>query len=245
MELTFLQWALVGFGAFLLGVSKSGIKGIGVFIVTLMAMVFGSKISTGIVMPMLIVGDVFAVIYYKRHAQWKYIFILIPWMILGVLIGVWLGKDLPEVAFKRLMAVIILGSVGLMYWSEKRNNDYMPESKIFGAMMGSLAGFTTMVGNLAGPIANIYFLLMRFPKNHFIGTAAYLFFVINLFKLPFHIFSWETITTDTIIINLKVLPIQILGLVAGVYLVKKINEAMYRKMILALTAIGAIMIFAR
>lgn len=245
MELTFLQWMLVGLGALLLGVSKSGIKGIGVFIVTLMAMVFGSKVSTGIVMPMLIVGDIFAVIYYKRHARWKYIFILIPWMMLGVLLGVWIGKDLPEVSFKRLMAVIILASVALMYWSEKRDSNYMPESKIFGAMMGSLAGFTTMVGNLAGPIANIYFLLMRFPKNEFIGTAAYLFFVINLFKLPFHIFFWNTITTETIIVNLKVLPIQILGLVAGVYLVNRINEKMYRILILALTAIGAIMIFVR
>ena len=245
MELTFLEWGLVAFGAFLLGISKSGIKGIGVFIVTLMAMVFGSKVSTGIVMPMLIVGDIFAVIYYKRHAQWKYIFILIPWMIVGVLLGVWLGKDLPEESFKQLMAVIILVSVGLMYWSEKRESYYFPKSRTFGAGMGTLAGFTTMVGNLAGPIANIYFLLMRFPKNHFIGTTAYLFFVINLFKLPFHIFSWETISEETLMINLKVLPVQVLGLVVGVALVKKIQEGWYRKMILILTAIGAVMIFLK
>ncbi len=216
MELSILQWGLVSCGAFLLGISKAGIKGIGVFIVTLMAIVFGSKVSTGIVMPMLIVGDIFAVIYYKRHAQWKYIFILIPWMIIGVLVGVWLGKDLPEETFKRWMAVIILISVGLMYWSEKRSNDYFPESRAFGGFMGSMAGFTTMVGNLAGPIANIYFLLMRFPKKNFIGTTAYLFFIINLFKLPFHIFSWGTITSETIMVNLKVLPVQILVLIAGV-----------------------------
>ena len=245
MELTAIQWILVGFGALLLGISKAGIKGIGVFIVTLMAIVFGSKVSTGIVMPMLIVGDVFAVIYYKRHAQWKYIFILIPWMIVGVLIGVWLGRDLPEEAFKRWMAVIILISVGLMYWSERRSNNYFPESRVFGSFMGSMAGFTTMVGNLAGPIANIYFLLMRFPKKDFIGTTAYLFFIINLFKLPFHIFSWGTITIDTIMINLKVLPIQICGLILGVWMVKKIKEGAYRKMILLLTAIGAILIFLR
>ena len=65
-------------------------------IVTIMALVFGSKSSTGIIVPLLIVGDIFAVIYYNRHARWDYLFKLLPWMIAGVLIGVWIGKDLPE-----------------------------------------------------------------------------------------------------------------------------------------------------
>jgi uncharacterized membrane protein YfcA len=245
MEMTWLQWILVGSGAFLLGISKSGIKGIGVFIVTLMAIVFGSKTSTGIVMPMLIVGDVFAVVYYNRHAQWKYIFILLPWMVAGVLLGVWYGKDLPENSFKQVMAVIIIISVIIMYWWERRKSKYIPQSYFFGGIIGVMAGFTTMVGNLAGAFANIYFLVMRLPKNNFIGTAAYLFFLINLFKLPFHIFSWETITTETLMINLKVLPVQVLGLLTGVAMVKKISDGFYRKMILILTALGAVLILLR
>lgn len=245
MEMTWLQWVLVGSGAFLLGISKSGIKGIGVFIVTLMAIVFGSKTSTGIVMPMLIVGDVFAVIYYNRHAQWRYIFILMPWMIIGVLLGVWYGQDLPEQNFKQVMAGIIIISVIIMYWWERRKSTYIPRSYFFGGIIGVMAGFTTMVGNLAGAFANIYFLVMRLPKNNFIGTAAYLFFFINLFKLPFHIFSWETITIETLIINLRVLPVQVLGLIAGVAMVKKISDGFYRKLILILTALGAVLILLR
>ena len=245
MDLSLWQWILVATGAFMLGISKSGIKGIGVFIVTLMAVVFGSKTSTGIVMPMLIVGDIFAVIYYNRHAQWKYIFILMPWMILGVLLGVWYGMELPEQQFKQMMAVIIIASVAIMYWWERRKSIYIPKSYIFGGVIGVMSGFTTMVGNLAGAFTNIYFLVMRLPKNNFIGTAAYLFFFINLFKLPFHIFTWETITPDTLMINFKVLPVQVIGLMVGVRLVHKINDNNYRKLILILTAIGAIMIFVK
>ena len=82
--------------------------------------------------------------------------------------------------FKKLMAIIIIGSVILMFLAENRKSTAVPKSKVFSWIMGFLAGFTTMIGNLAGPVANIYFLAIRFPKNEFIGTAAWLFFIINM-----------------------------------------------------------------
>ena len=91
-----------GFAAFTIGLSKSGIKGIATIFVTLMAIVFGGKSSTGVLLPLLIVGDIFAVIYYKRHVQWRLLFQLLPWMIIGVLLGVWLGRDIEEKLFKQV-----------------------------------------------------------------------------------------------------------------------------------------------
>ena len=108
--------------------------------------------------------------------------------------------------------------------------------------MGILAGFTTMVGNLAGAFTNIYFLAMRLPKNIFIGTAAWLFFVINSFKIPFHVWSWNTINKISIVKSLELVPFVILGLLLGVFLVKKINDDGYRKLILFFTALGGIAI---
>ena len=108
--------------------------------------------------------------------------------------------------------------------------------------MGILAGFTTMVGNLAGAFSNIYFLAMQLPKNTFIGTAAWLFFIINTFKLPFHIWSWETINQSSILKSLELVPFVILGLFVGVYLVKNINDEGYRKLILLFTALGGVAI---
>jgi len=245
-QLLWWEWAIAFVAIALIGVSKSGIKGIGVIIVTLLALVFGSKASTGILLPLLSVGDILAVIYYNRHTQWKYIFRLLPWMAVGICIGTWVGKDLPEHLFKRGMAVIILLTVLMMYWWD-RNKDRLeiPDNWWFAGLMGLAAGFTTMVGNLAGAFSNIFFLAMRLPKNQFIGTAAWLFLLINLFKLPFHIFVWETISLDTLSLNVRIFPIVLLGFLGGFQLVQLIKEQQYRKMILILTAFGALMIFFR
>ena len=241
-DLNWIDWLLILFAALIVGLAKAGIKGIGIFFVTIMALVFGGKASTGIVMPLLVVGDIFAVVYYNRHTQWRYLRHLLPWMILGVLLGVWIGKDLPEELFKKAMAFIILSTVGMMFWWEKRKIQYIPDNWWFAGIMGMTAGFTTMIGNLAGPIANIFFLAMRLPKNDFIGTAAWLFFIINLFKIPFHVFVWRTINPETLAVNLRLIPAIALGLFAGVYLVKLIREAHYRHLILLLTALGAVII---
>ncbi|ULC59545.1 sulfite exporter TauE/SafE family protein [Flaviramulus sp. BrNp1-15] len=244
-NLTAIQWVAVGIAVFLLGLSKSGIKGIGIIIVVILAFVFGEKASTGILLPMLITADVFAVTYYNRHANWKYIKKLIPWMIIGVLVGVWVGDEISERIFKRLMAIIIIGSVLLMIYSEHKNSNSVPKSKLFSGTMGFLAGFTTMIGNLAGPVANIYFLAMRFPKNEFIGTAAWLFFIINVFKLPFHIFVWKTVTPETLVLNSVLVPAVIIGFFIGARIVKLISNVNYRRFILIVTAIGGIILLFR
>lgn len=239
LSFSFLIAASCGF---FLGIAKSGIKGLAALIVTGLALVYGAKESTGILMPLLICGDIFAVIYYKRHVKWNYIKVLIPWMIAGVLIGVVGGNYIDEKNFKFWMGIIILVSTLMMYYWETKKNKTIPTHWGFGGLMGVLSGFTTMVGNLAGAFANIYFLAMRLPKNEFIGTAAWLFFIINLFKVPFHIWIWETITPSSFQTSLSLIPFVLVGLIFGVFLVKRIENDLYRKLILIFTAIGGIMI---
>ena len=229
--------------AFILGIAKSGIKGLAVLIVTGLALVYGAKESTGILMPLLICGDILAVIYYNRHVKWIYLFKLLPWMVAGVLAGVLLGKNLPDDLFKLGMAIIILISVVMMYYWERKKDRKVPTHWSFAALMGIIAGFTTMVGNLAGAFSNIYFLAIKLPKNEFIGTAAWLFFIINLFKVPFHIWSWGTINGESFQISLSLIPSVVLGFGLGVFLVKKIKNENYRQLILLLTGLGGIAIF--
>ncbi len=244
-NITTTAWILALTAAFVIGISKAGIKGIAIINVTLMALAFGAKESTGLVVPLLVLGDAFAVIYYNRHAQWKYIIAFLPWMIMGILIGTAIGKDLPETIFKIGMAIIILGTVIMMYWWDRKKSKNVPTHWAFAGFIGTMAGITTMIGNLAGAFSNIYFLAMRLPKNEFIGTAAWLFFIVNIFKLPFHIFIWKTITPETLLINLKLVPGIILGIIVGIRLVKLIKDQFYRKMILVLTALGAFLILFR
>ncbi len=243
--ISFNGWLLAIAASFLLGVAKGGIKGIGAIITTLLAIVFGSKASTGVLMPLLIVGDVFAVLYYNRHAEWAYLKKLMPWMIAGVLIGVWFGKDLPESQFKQGMAIIIFLSVLLMWVADRRKTYQIPDNKIFASIMGSLAGFATMVGNLAGPFSEVYFLALRTPKEVFIGTSAWLFFLTNIFKLPFHIWTWKTINIESLKIDLILLPALLIGLVTGIVMVKVVKQTHFRLLIMILTGLGAIFIFFR
>lgn len=244
-EISVVAWVMAATAVFLMGISKAGLKGMSIFNVTLMALAFGSRASTGLFIPLLIVGDIFAVVYYNRHTQWKYILKFIPWMIAGILIGVLIGKDLPEREFKWGMVVVIFLSLGLLLWWDRRKSESVPSHWVFAGSMGILAGICTMIGNLAGAFTNIFFLAMRLPKNEFVGTAAWLFFITNLFKLPFHIFMWNTISAESLLINLKLLPAIFAGLFLGVFLVKKINEKNYKRFILVVTAIGAVAILFR
>ena len=232
------QWVAVFVAAFFLGFAKAGIKGIGIIIVVVLAYVFGEKSSTGIILPLLILADILAVTYYNKHAQWSFIKKLIPWMVIGVIIGTWIGNDLSEDVFKKMMAIIIIGSVLLMVYFENKKMVAIPNNIWFASFSGFLAGFTSMIGNLAGPITNIYLLAMRLPKNAFIGTAAWLFFIINVFKLPFHIFIWKTINKETIVLNSIMIPFLIVGFYIGTRVIKLISNANYRKFVLIVIALG-------
>ncbi len=203
LEITLTSWILALSASFVMGVSKAGLKGIAMVTITLMALAFGARESTGLIVPLLLVGDVFAVWFYTRHTRWKHILRFTPWMITGVALGTIVGKDLPAQTFKICMAVIILMSVVVMYWWDLRKSKRVPEHWVFAGSMGIVAGLATMLGNLAGAFTNLYFLAMRLPKNEFIGTAAWLYLITNLVKLPLHIFVWETISWESLLINLK------------------------------------------
>jgi len=238
-----IDWVILLSAAFVLGLSKSGIKGISIIIVALMVMIFDAKASTGVLLPMLIVGDIFAVIYYNRHAQWKYLIRLLPFMMIGVVLGTFLADDMADYLFRKLMAVVILFSVLVMFWWDKRKSKTVPTHISFAGVMGLTAGFTTMVGNLAGSFANIFFLAMRLPKDAFIGTTAWLFLIINLYKVPFHVWSWGTINEQSIQASIITIPAILLGLFVGIRILRKVNDALFRKFILVMTAIGAVLIF--
>lgn len=239
------HWLMILLAAFIIGMGKAGLKGVDMLSVTLMAIVFGSKSSTGIVLPLLCVADIAAVMYYHRHAQWKHFWKLTPWMVLGILLGVFLGKDMNESLFRKIMAVIILVTIVIIIWMEYRKSKNIPTHPLFVISTGIAAGFTTMLGNLAGAFSNLYFLAMRMEKNDFIGTAAWIFLFMNLFKLPFQIFYWKNITEQSIKTDLVLIPTLALGFWLGLKIVGKIKDKHYRKLIIVLTLIGSVMMLVK
>jgi uncharacterized membrane protein YfcA len=130
-----------------------------------------------------------------------------------------------------------------MLWHDrKKGQNLFPDTWWFSAMMGILGGFATMIGNVAGPIFAIYLLAMHLPKNSFIGTGAWFFLIVNFSKFPLHIFVWKTINLDTLTLDLMLLPAIAFGAFAGIKLVQKISEKLYRTAVIIVTALSAFLL---
>ncbi len=239
-ELTYLQVGIIALVGVLIGTAKTGVHGAGMVAVPLLASIFGGKLSSGLLLPILSMADVFGVIYYHRHASWPHLRKLFPWAALGVVLGTVTGAYIDDEAFRLIMAIIIFGSVAIMLWLEQGNKEHVPDYYWFAILMGVAGGFTTMVGNLAGSVMALYLLSMRLPKNSFIGTAAWFFLVINWFKVPFHIFVWETITLDSFLLGLMTLPFIAVGAGLGILITRLIPEKGYRYFIIVMTLVAAI-----
>lgn len=245
LNLSTLSLSIVLFVALLIGMAKTGVHGAGMLSVPLLAIAFGGKVSSGIMLPMLLIADVFGVWYYHRHASFKHLKILFPWAAVGIIAGSAAGNFISEEAFRIIMATTIFVSLGVMIWLEMGGREKIPDSIILGIAAGFLGGFTSMIGNLAGTVMAVYFLSMRLPKNNFIGTAAWFFLVINWFKVPFHVWVWHTVNKDSWLMALVLTPIILGGAFLGILLVKKMNDQTYRWFIVGMTFIAAIVMILR
>jgi hypothetical protein len=204
--------------------SKTGVHGAGMLSVPLLALVFGGLNSSGVILPMLIIADVFGVWYYHRHASWKHLKLLFPWAVLGVVIGTLAGAYIDDKIFKAIMALTIFISIPVMIWLKEGEDDHIPKTGWFSISTGIAGGFTSMVGNLAGSVMAVYLLAARLPKNAYIGTTAWFFLVVNWTKVPFHILVWHTITWNTVYLSLATLPLILLGAIIGIYIIKRVPE---------------------
>lgn len=195
---------------------------------------------------MLCFADLFAVKYYNRHADFKYIIKLMPYTFIGLLLGVMVGHHISENGFRTLLALTILCVGILMLLSDiKKKSLTIPEVWWFPAIMGLAGGFISMVGNAAGSVMALYFLSMRLPKNNFIGTTAWFFFIMNLTKIPLHFFVWKTITLETFLFDLMQIPAIAIGAFLGIQIIKVFPEKIYRLFIIVSVLISATLLFAR
>ena len=243
-DLSAYHWAIMVMAALFVGMTKTGVYGLGALVPPILAVVFGGRVSAGLLLPMLSMADIFAVIYYNRHASWPHLRKLFPFAIIGIFIAIWVGAVVNDSTFKAIMAVLILTGIPIMIWRESRRHTRpLAGNWWWGGVFGTAGGFSTMIGNTAGPIMSLYLLAMQLPKNVLIGTGAWFFLVVNLFKIPFHIFVWETISVQTITLNLIMWPVILLGGFLGVRLVRIIPEKPFRWLIIIMTTMASIRLF--
>ncbi len=243
-DLSTFQWFLAILCGMIIGMSKTGISGAGLIAVPILAAIFGGRPSVGLLLPMLIIADLFAVKFYNRHANWKYVIKLLPWTVAGILIALFVGKSVNDQQFRGMIALVVIVGIALMIYQDlRRKNLEVPSSWWFSAILGLGSGFATMIGNASGPLMAFYLLSMRLPKNIYIGTGAWFFLIVNLFKVPLHVFVWKTISLESLTFDMiMMLPI-IAGAFLGYYLIKLIPERAYRIFIMATTLASAIALF--
>lgn len=237
-----IQWLVISLAALCIGMSKTGVQGMMLMIVPLMAMAFGAKESTGVILPMLCMADIVAVAYYKRIADWKIVVRLLPTAILGFFLAIAVDNMTPNEEFRKLMGWTLMLALAVMVWSEvfgKENR--WSKNWWYAAIFGLLGGFTTMIGNGAGPVMSVYLLSMRKQKMEYIGINAWFFLVVNLLKVPLQAFVWHNITWDSLQLNLLMLPVIGIGSLIGIHIVKLLPENIFRRFIQVVTVISVLM----
>lgn len=234
------QWVLAGVAAFLVGVSKTGISGLGMLFVVMFAQIMPAKQATGIVLPLLCCGDLVAVASYRRHANWSHLWKLFPWTGAGVVLGFFAMNRIDEHQARLLIGTIVLALIALHLFRRARAGQGEAEHGVwFPPLVGVLAGFTTLVANAAGPLMAIYLLAMRLPKMEYMGTGAVFFMLLNLFKVPFMV-NLGLINARSFTLNLWLAPAVFVGALVGKKLLASLNQRLFENLALGLSALAAV-----
>lgn len=241
-DLGILAWAALALGAAVVGMSKAALPGVNTIAIALFAAALPAKQSTGALLVLLIVGDVFALLIHRRHARLRALLPLIPAVIVGILLGTAFLAFADNTWTKRVIGIILLLVIAVTLWrrrTERRGDIRPPGGRMMGVSYGALGGFTTMVANAGGPVMSMYFLAMRFPMREFLGTAAYFFAAVNIAKLPFSI-GLGILTVPTLLVDAVLVPAVVLGAWLGKMLLTRMNQRFFDVAVIVVTILGAV-----
>ncbi|MDN6329792.1 MAG: sulfite exporter TauE/SafE family protein [Brachybacterium sp.] len=256
-------WLLVALGALIVGFSKTALPGAGTIAVGVFALAMPAKESTAALLLLLIVGDMTALWVYRREPDWRTLLRLLPSAMIGVVIGVFYFARVDGDGVRLTIGIILLTLVVLTVTRRQlarrraaRTAGTTAEgspaavSAPGGSQPGALAaaqgmgygllgGFTTMVANAAGPVMSLYFYAMRMPVLTFLGTSAWYFAIVNLFKVPFSA-GLGLITRDTLVMDAMLIPVVLIGAFAGAKVARRIPQKVFENLILVLTVAAAL-----
>ena len=260
------QWALAAFAAFCVGVSKTGVAGVGIVSVALFALVLPAKSAVGIALLVLICADIVAITAYPREQVrwdiWRGVF---PWAILGVVAGAFALRYLTDAsAVRRVIGAILLLIVGLQVLVRVRRDSTLPtdlppvlgcpasgcppappavrqsasEVTTTTALAGVTTGVATMIANAAGPVMILYLLPRKLPKQTFVATTAWFFFALNLLKVPFSVGA-GMMDAGSPVVAACLIPAAVGGGVFGKWLLPRIEQSVFETSALVLTALAS------
>ena len=242
MTLSVWQWIFLALGAFLAGLSKTGVPGLGVLSVAFFANALPARESTGALLPLLIGADVFGVLFFRKHASWAHLWKLFPWVLAGIFAGYFALGRISDNSVQRLIGGILLAMIALHCWRRFQPNGIfssLPHTRWFTAPIGIMAGFATMMANAAGPVMTLYLLAIELPKLAFIGTGAWFFMLVNITKVPFSA-NLGLITPQSLQLDAILLIPMVPGALLGPVILRHINQGKFEIMVMVLAVLASI-----
>lgn len=241
-------WALVWFAICLIGVTKSGFgSGVGLMIVPMMAIAMGhipgrgSEAALGLMLPLLIAGDLIAVWQYRRLFSLNVVKRLLPGTAVGVVVGglmLWGFHQYKDVVGSLIRIEIGIESillVGLHWWRLSRGvqQNLLPEP-VRSHITGGFSAISSTLAHAAGPIVAMYLLPLNMDRQLFVGTCAIYFFILNTAKLPAYAISGQFAEASPIF-ALQFLPLVILGAIAGLWLNRRLSDKLFTRVVYIIT----------
>jgi uncharacterized membrane protein YfcA len=238
-------WAALGVAAVVIGISKTALPGANILAIALFATVLPARSSTAAMLLLLIVGDVFALLAYRRHAHWPTILRLAPAVIAGLLLGFAFLALMGDGAVRRAIGVILLVMIAVTLWRRWRQSRADAVARepggriLLAGVYGSLGGFSTMVANAGGPVMSMYFLATRTSVQVFLGTAAWFFAIINLVKVPF-LAGLGLFDAPVLLLDAVLAPFVVIGALGGLAVARRLDQRLFDRIVIALTIVGAV-----
>lgn len=251
-------WFLVAFAIFLIGLTKSGFgSGAGLLNVPMMALAMGqipgrgTDAALGLMLPLLIAGDLIAVYQYRANFSLKLIKTLLPGTVAGVMIGglmLWWFKEHEELLASALIRIEIgcesIALVGLHWWRQWRGvqQRLMPEP-LRGTLTGAFAGTSSTLAHAAGPIIAMYLLPLKIDRRVFVGTCAIYFFLLNTAKLPAYAMG-GMFEKASPLFAAAFLPLVVVGALTGMWLNKRLSDKLFSRVVYVVTfVLGVYILF--
>ena len=242
-DLAWWQWTLGLVCAVLVGMAKTGVPGLGILVVPLMFYVIGEHGSgPGTLLPLLCAADLFGVFYFRRHARAWDLLHLAPWVACGIALATVVLSLVSDHRLQLVVGAIVLAMVAA-HLLKKRVKDEKLVGSAHGweraLVFGVVTGFATTVANAAGPVMNLYLLAMHLPKDQFMGTGAWFFFLVNLVKVP--IYCWRgLITWNSLLLDAALLPGIFVGALIGKRIYDRLPQRLFEVVVLILTTVAGI-----
>ncbi len=232
------DWCILVFTTLLVGVGKIGFSGLSLVTISVFAAYFG-KSSVGVLLPLLVIADFTVYPVMRKYGTWQQVWPLMPPTLIGIGCGIVLLRFMPEVWAKPVIGSLIVLMLGVILWKRLCPMSRLDQSYKFGVISAFGGGVSTTLANAAGPVMNIYLLTRGFHKMELVGIAGRFFLLTNLIKLPL-LGGISLITADSLLINLKLAPIVVLGVFLGKWLLKRVPQKVFSYLIIVFAIIAAV-----